>query len=479
MPARLNLLFDAPDQEFWMDEKNRGGTILPALTNAYLWAISDHRVGLSEPYLMSHGNPYGKDSFPPHEIQRRMMLALTYGAAPSIAVAQPPRLQAELYRCLDEVQKRKEWITHKEPERWAALLVSDNTRTFYGRDPGKVEVRYLAGVLGAFRACVEEHLPLTLINDWNLNAADLAKYKVLILPNAACLDERQVKGIDEFVRQGGGLVASLDTALFDEFGTPRENFALAHVFGADYRGLPPVAPAQEKDQIDINFSQGIGSDYWEKRKNVFDFRQDTGSFLNAGRMETYVGPEPVTFKGPAVRVLPHKQTKPVGTNRGKAVDAPEVAAVLTHVHGKGRVVYFAAGFDAAYYLYPYPYQRLLLKHSITWAASAPMPIEVAAPMCVHSALMRQTRDGANRLVVHLFNDVNTTGGHALATDDVPLREEALPIADIRLTSFTEYRIRRVTLQPEGKEIEVRTTPAGSVVIVPRLEIHTMVVAELE
>ena len=30
------------------------------------------RVAFSEPYILSHGNPYGKDSFPPHEIERRI-----------------------------------------------------------------------------------------------------------------------------------------------------------------------------------------------------------------------------------------------------------------------------------------------------------------------------------------------------------------------------------------------------------------------
>jgi hypothetical protein len=81
MPARMNLLLDAPDQEFWLDETNRGTTIVPAFANAYIWATTNHRVAFSEPYLLSHGNPYGKDSFPPHEISRRMMLALTYDAA--------------------------------------------------------------------------------------------------------------------------------------------------------------------------------------------------------------------------------------------------------------------------------------------------------------------------------------------------------------------------------------------------------------
>lgn len=478
MPARMNLLFDAPDQEFWMDETNRGNTILPAFTNAYLWAVTDHRVGFSEPYLMSHGNPYGKDSFPPHEIERRMMLALTYGAMPSIAVAQPARLQAELYRCLDEVQKRKPWITHKQPERWAALLMSDNTRTFYGREPGRVEERYMANVLGAFRASVEEHLPVTVINDWNLNPADLAKYAVLILPNAACLDERQVKAIDAFVRNGGGLVASLDTSLFDEFGNPRSNFALAEAFGADYRGIAPAGPVKD-EPIDVNFAKAIGPDYWEKRRNVFDFRQDVGSFLNVGKMTTYVGPEPVTFKGPAVRVAPRPGTNVVGTLRGKAAGAPELAAVVARDHGKGRVVYLAAGFDAAHYLYSYPYHRLVLKHAIQHTAARPAPVEVTAPMCVHATVMRQTMKGADRLVLHLFNDVNTGGGHALPVDDVPLREEVLPVHDIKITFRPEQRIRRVTVQPEGKTLACRTDATGTTVIVPRLEIHTLVVAERE
>ncbi|HEV3236929.1 MAG TPA: hypothetical protein VGZ25_08065, partial [Gemmataceae bacterium] len=121
MPARMNLLLDAPDQEFWLDETNRGTTIVPAFANAYIWATTNHRVAFSEPYILSHGNPYGKDGFPPHEIQCRMMLTLTYGACPSIAVAQPANLQQELYHCLDEIQRRKPWLNHKTPDPWAAL----------------------------------------------------------------------------------------------------------------------------------------------------------------------------------------------------------------------------------------------------------------------------------------------------------------------------------------------------------------------
>ncbi len=358
--------------------------------------------------------------------------------------------------------------------------MSDNTRNFYGRSAGQVEERYLASVFGTFRAAVEEHLPLTVINDWNLTTEDLSRYKVLVLANTACLDDRQVAALKEFVSNGGGLVASLDTSLFDEFGTPRNNFALADVFGVDYKGLLTTA-ADQAQQLDVNFAQAIGPDYWEKRKNVFDFRQDPHSWLNQGKMRTYVNDQPVTFKGPAVRVASQAsdQNRPATLRIKSSADATEFPAVVTRDYGKGRVVYFAAGLDAGYYLYAYPYQRLAMKHAITWAANESPPIQVTAPMCVHSPVMRQTRDEGDRLIVHLYNDLNTTAHHALPIDDVPLREETVPIHNIQITIDARYKVKRVTQQPDGIELPVTRTANGVSATVPQLDIHTMAVVELE
>ena len=478
MPARLNRLFDAPDQELWLDESNRGNSIVPAFGVAYAWAVTDHRVAFSEPYLMSHGNPYGKDSFPAHEILRRMLLCITYGNGPSIAVSQPTRMQKDVYACLDEVQKRKPWMTNKSPEPWAALVMSDNTKNFYGRSSGRVEGRYLAHVFGTFRACVEEHLPTTVIEDWNLTPENLKKYAVLILPNAACLDAKQLRAIDEYVRNGGGLVASLDTSLFDGVGDPRANFGLADVLGVDYRGLPDASIAE--GDLDINFAKSIGPDYWEKRRNTFSARLSPDTFLLTNdKLATLVGTDPVTFKGPAVRVRPREGTRTLATleSSGHAAKFP---AIVARTHGKGRAVYLAAGFDAGYYQYSYPYQRLILKQAIAWAANGtPMPVRIEAPMCVHSTVMRQTVGDTQRLIVHLFNDINTTGGHAFPNDDVPLREETLPIHDIRVTFRKDIKIAGVRLQPEGTVLQMKSTDAGIVVAVPRLEVHSMVVAELQ
>jgi hypothetical protein len=334
---------------------------------------------------------------------------------------------------------------------------------------------------------------VTVINDWNLNDEDLQRYRVLILPNTACLDAAQVAAIERFVSGGGGLVASLDTSLFDEFGNAREDFALKSVLGVSHRGVaeaPSViaesnAAAQTADvtqQIDVNFAKAITPDYWERRKNVFDFKLKSGSTVDTARLQSYIGSDPVTFKGPSVVVVPTAENAQIAATaviKGNAAES-EFPAIVTRQHGRGRVVYFAAGIDSAYYAYAYPYQRVVLKEAIEWAASAGAPLEVTAPMCVHATFMRQNKGERERLVVHLYNDVNTTAHHALPIDDVPLREEVLPIHNIQIQFDGKYPILSVYQQPEGVKLETVTAPDGRLsVTVPKLDVHTMVVAELE
>ena len=99
-------------------------------------------------------------------------------------------------------------------------------------------------------------------------------------------------------------------------------------------------------------------------------------------------------------------------------------------------------------------------------------------MCVHATLMRQTTDAGARLVLHLFNDINTTAFHALPNDDVPLREETIPIGGIQVTFRRGYQFSSIRLEPEGLDLEVHESDEGTAVIVPRLEVHSMVVGEL-
>ena len=99
-------------------------------------------------------------------------------------------------------------------------------------------------------------------------------------------------------------------------------------------------------------------------------------------------------------------------------------------------------------------------------------------MCVHSSIMRQHAGDHDRLVVHLYNDVNTTAFHGLPNEDVPLREDILPIHEIELALRADYQIDNAHLEPGGHALAVEKVDEGIRIKVPKLEIHAMVIVEL-
>lgn len=469
MPVELNRVIDLPMQEWWLDETNQGASLAPSFGAAYLRAVAGDGPCASEPYLMTRGNPYSSDSFPHHERLTRALLALTYGnvGAHSIGFAGHRETTREVFAA---VKARQEWMRGAKSLPWAGLLVSEPTRQFVAY--ADIAGRFLPHVFGAFRACVEEHLPVTLLTDADVTAA-LARYAVLILPGAVALSDTQVRAVAAFVRRGGGLVATGETSLCDELGRPRRDFALAGLFGVSYRGRP-AAPAR-RPELDPNFAVAIDADYWRQRVGVarltWGGEQHQHPILRDPALRRLVPGNATIFRGPLTSV-----TSPAAGELAWSMlpegssGAPLPAGVCRSV-GKGRVVYLAAALDAALWSYAYPYQRVLLARAIEWAARVPPPVRVSAPLCVQATVFTQ----GDRVVVHLFNGVNTSAHHGQPGTDVPLREEVLPIHDVRVR-FARGAPRRCWLQPEGKELPVRQAGAHWEVMVPRLDVHSMVVA---
>ena len=144
--------------------------------------------------------------------------------------------------------------------------------------------------------------------------------------------------------------------------------------------------------------------------------------------------------------------------------------------GKGRVVYFAAGIDAANFTYAYPYHRIVLSRAVRWAACAMYPVEVKAPMCVQSTFWRQEDSKGKRLIVHLWNGLNTTSDHGQQDVETPLREEAVAIHGIELR-LRGVKFSRIHCEPGGAVLEARSDHDTMVVTVPPVEVHSAVVFE--
>lgn len=470
MPTRLNRLIDLPMQEWWLDETNLGASIAPAFGAAYLHATTGGRPCASEPYLMSRGNPYGTHSFPKHERLARTLLALTHGNVTAQSFGWPGHKESTRDVCR-EVNRRAEWLIRTEPLTWGAILVSEQTRQFHAyRD---IKEHFLPHVFGTFRVGLEEHLNLRLINDWDLTPEELKKYQVLILPNAAALSDSQVAAVRDYVHGGGGLVASCETSLCDELGQPRENFALADVFGVAFQGRPVSKPG-EKPQLDENFAHHLGPDYWAQRVSLATLSWGNHEIVRDERLRDLVPTSTVIFRGPQVIISEPKSPDEVAWRM--RLDGDEQAllpAAVARTFGRGRVVYLAVALEAALWSYSFPYQRRLLARSMEWAAARPFEIQVDAPMCVETTFFRQTLDGKSRVVIHFFNGINSTGGHGLPASEVPLREEAIPIHGIRVR-FHQNPPKRCRYEPDGVDVPLQ----NHAVKLPPLGIHGMLVAEM-
>lgn len=474
MSARMNRLIHCPVQEWWLDEVNLGATVVPYFGAAYVRAVAGGRVGASEPYLMSRGNPYSTDSFPPHELTVRCLGAMTNGSFTPLAAMAGKEATAATLR---EIARRGPWFTRLEQEPWAALLVSEQTRQFYAH--GHIMERWLAHALGVFRMAKEEHLPLTLITEQDLTAETLHRYRVLILPNVACLSDAQADVIRAFVHQGGGLVATCETSLCDELGRPRADFALRDLFGTSYGGRPAAAPAQPRE-IDANFAIAIGDAYWAQRANAGAFRFGDFSdsiFATDPRLRHLLPNGQASFKGPMVRMLGAEAPMRPAILYFPEGSSDVFPCALTGERGQGRVVYFAGGVDAAYFSYAYPYQRILLAQAVRWAARDAYPVTVKAPMCVQSTFWRQAGPDGPRLVVHLWNGLNTTSDHGLQEVETPLREEAVPIHGIEI-HFKDPPAGPVEVQPEKVRLEPRQENGAWIVTVPPVAVHSAVVVPL-
>jgi hypothetical protein len=421
---------------------------------------------------MSHGNPYGTDSFPAHERLTRCLLALSQGNVLAESFGWPGHDVAADFR---QVARLEKYLTRTSPLPWAGLLVSEQTRQFYAYKD--IAGRFLPHPLGVFRAAVESHLPLALLNDWDMTVESLSRFAVIVLPNAAALSDSQSAALRQYVRDGGGLVATGETSLCNELGVPRRDFALADLFGVGFRGR--FTPAGKRPKLDENFTWSIDEAYWQQRAGSAMLSWGEHPLVRDRRLRELVPRGTVRFRGPLVRVSePAKKDEVVIRLAVEAVaGAPAPAAVLRRV-GKGRVAYFAAAVDAALWSYAYPYQRILLTRAIEWAGRTPAPISIRAPMCVHVTHFVQQVGKRRRLVLHFFNGVNTTANHGLPAADVPLREEVIEVHGAEVT-FHGAAPKKLVCEPGGRAVEARRLGKDTVVKLPPLEVHFVLVGEID
>ncbi|ACB76411.1 alpha-amylase family protein [Opitutus terrae] len=298
-------------------------------------------------------------------------------------------------------------LAHHAPVANVGLFYSRATRQFY-RTASAQGDRFGAAIQGTERALLEGHLPYDFIPDDQLTPERLARYRVVILPNVRCLSDAEIALFRDYVRAGGGLIATFATSLHDPAGQPRSDFGLADVFGCSFTGRsadtrkdtyqfiaqpqhPLVAPDSGRTELLLNYGTTL---------------------LCRAQPDAQV----ICTHVPTVNNQPPEKAWVESWSR-------EFPTAIEHRFGAGRCLYFSNQPDQNTYDIGHPDARLLLERAVRHLAGDALPIaESRMPASVHVGLTRSLVAPQEFIV----SFVNTTSAPVR-----PIRE-VLPVHDLSI-----------------------------------------------
>lgn len=420
----------------------------------------------------------------PVEIQLRGLEGTPWGVYPEFVESTGREEYFKLH--LANMKARDEWFAKSEAISYLGIVASEQTRTLYA---GGALPIYFSHPLGAFRAFLEEHVPVRVLTELDLEGANLEGLRVLVLPNVACLSDRAAEVIRRFVKSGGGLIASFETSLYDADYRRRPDFALADLFKASYLATDTVSLRTENLHLTLDAAHPIAGD------PAIEAKQNT-AWLNPGSPPAK-GPLALVASAAEVKPLAGGQVIATYSTSKPAQAGQRYPAIIASEYGQGRVAYFPASIDKGMFFYPDGYMRRMLANACRWTArDEPPPLEVKGPLILTATFRRQPE--RKRTIVHLLNQASSWGMHSIYQKLAPLpeeinkqwgfpnqselrgtwpvREEIIPLSGIRVICRVPG-VKKAMQQPEGIELLLKPAGGGVEVTVPRLEMHSLVVFE--
>jgi hypothetical protein len=273
----------------------------------------------------------------------------------------------------------------------------------------------------------------------------------------ATIWEAQCAQLRDFVRRGGGLVATYETSLFDEDGAPRKDFGLGDLFGASFlaRRASPVRNAYL--QLEHRAAPG---------HPLLEGLEDAPRVIH-GVFQLDVKPTR-PFPNPPVTLIPSYPDLPMEKVYVRQPDTGIPEVFLREV-GDGRVVYFPWDIDRTFWEVLSTDHFKLMRNAISWATNEDPPVTVAGPGILDVTVWRQ-RDSMTVHLVNLTNPMFMKG---------PVRE-LMPVGEqrVRLRLPADKRPRGVRLLVAGQAPSVRESGGGLEVVVPRILAHEVIAVDL-
>ncbi|HOQ81696.1 MAG TPA: hypothetical protein PLL89_01390 [bacterium] len=289
---------------------------------------------------------------------------------------------------------------------------------------------------GCLDICNFAHIPVQVLWDGYILKENLHRIKTLILPNAACLSDLQVKNIMDFVYEGGILFSDFESGMYDEYGNDTDRNDWLRFIGID--------------RISGVFKPSRVEDYIVLTKKVGSF--DSGFFV----------PRPVN----ALAIKPVKEASilanylnPINMPYTQPKGISEFPAIITTKRGKGKIVYLASPMFESFNLFHIDTHKNLFYYLIRDTVPGGSQIETNAP----GSLALEIRRTDKTLLIHLVN---------ITSDMKRPMGTIVPLYNISISIRTDLKNARSL--SSGKTIKLKKIKGRTTFVIPEVNEYEIV-----
>ena len=390
------------------------------------------------------------------EIRLWMMDGVAQGLRPWFTKFNAKVIDSRWMPAVEEVYKwhfaNEAYLRNDRPLARVALVYSQQTAMFYAGENAQSKVEDAA--LGFYQALVESRIPFEMVHDRLLDADHVNQFKTLILPNIAALSSDQCQRIQQFAARGGGVVATLETSLYDEWGARRTDFGLASLFGAHYGGK--TQGPMLNSYLSLNKDPQTGQYH-----PLLDGFDDAVRIINGANQTTVLPAGTGAYPLQVVPTYPDLPMEEVFVREGTH---GQIGAVAREAAG-GRVVYLPGDIDRTFWETLNVDQSKLLRNAVLWATNESAPLSVKGPGVLDVSIWQQ----ANSMTAHLVNLTNPMMMKGPVREFLPVGRQ-----DVSITLPSGKQPKRVHLLVAGTEAKYANDRGVIRLEVPSISLHEVV-----
>jgi len=354
----------------------------------------------------------------------------------------------DLYRRYARWEK---YLRNERPLARVAIVYSQQTAWFHG-------VRVEDHINGWYQALIEARIPFEMVHDRLLEPAHIQQFKTLILPNLAAMSPRQCELLTAFVHNGGSIIATHETSLYDEFGTKRDDFDLGGLFGVKLAG-----PGEARMQ----------NAYLRLHHNAPHATALLKGLEDAPRIVHGVARVDVCPVGkhssPPLTLISSYPDLPMEKVYSREAPSDVSQIFLREFPGGGRCVYFPWDIDRTFWEILCVDHFKLLRNSVVWATNELPVVEVLGPGVLDVTVWQQR----SSITVHLVNLTNPMMMKGPIREFIPVGEQK-----VRVRLPAGGQPRRIRLLAANTTLKAQRRGSELTLVVPSIVDHEVVAIDL-